>query len=125
MRGEAAFICVQPACQELVRARILLPGSHFHGHEGTVLPSSAFGSAVVCTHVFLEGKMSFLPVVLNRTLNSSLKGSKSPDKRAFKSSPPILEIQMQLGWNRSVPVSVSSAFRQLLQVQFQVLFSAA
>lgn len=33
-----AFICVQPACQELVRARILLPGSHFHGHEGTVLP---------------------------------------------------------------------------------------
>lgn len=42
-------------------------------------PAGAFGSGVICTHVFLEGRISVLPVVLNRTLNSSLKGSKSPD----------------------------------------------
>lgn len=126
MRGEAerSSVCSQPARSWSGLESCCLAHTSM-GMRALFSPSSAFGSAVVCTHVFLEGKISLLPVVLNRTLNSSLKGSKSPDKRAFKSSPPILEIQMQLGWNRSVPVSVSSAFRQLLQVQFQVLFSAA
>lgn len=50
------------------------------GMRALFSPSSAFGSAVVCTRVFLEGKICLLPVVLNRTLNSSLKGSKSPEK---------------------------------------------
>lgn len=59
-------------------------------------PAGVFGSGVSCTHVVSEWKISLLLSVLNRTLSSSLKGSKGTDKRAFKSVPPVLEIQMQL-----------------------------
>lgn len=35
-----------------------------------------FASGVICTHVLLEGKISLLPVVLNRTFNSNLNAPK-------------------------------------------------
>lgn len=41
------------------------------GHSSA--PTGASGSAVTCSHVFLERKISLLLVVLNGTLNSSLK----------------------------------------------------
>lgn len=106
-------------CAVKLARLLLVPGLCFCVHVDSILPQLVSLALVLAVPMSSYSGRLFCYC-------SSLWGSKGTDRKAFKSAPLVLKIKMQLSWNWSVPIShsVSSAFSQLLLIQFQLLFSA-